>query len=884
MGNRRKSGIVLAVTLTIAVAFVVIGMLFLRESVQNAVNYAESEDELYAMGLSSELESYMSRQYALVGSTVLDQNLQDAVGMEEARESEQKIAAVVAPMLSHLTNNTSSDAFVAFATTRHVYLEDGSCVTVGTDDRGLMAWVSTICALLEQNPEAAFSGGPFFATFNNREESLVLAARPLVGAEGLQGVVGVGVPARDLGHVLDITGSGERKAVYFNEDGVIAFGTSGARAESPNVFMAYPDIAGLQSQLDQSLQSPLKLWVGLHGLLPREQTLYTIRYDDEFGLYMLTVDSAHAIFDEMRARSSTLLLALTVVMLLLLFMVVGIVRWFRSRLIQAITTDELTGLSNRKSFVESYESLAESSRLDQATILLIDVDKFKQINDTYGHATGDLALSAIAGEIRLAVGDDGLTGRWGGDEFIAVLCTGAEEALRRARTLIDRVAQLKLADGVRVSISVGAAAIDVRQPLERMVENADDALYSTKRGGRGFLTQYQEGVTPHAGDKLAVQDADVNASVACVEPDDAHAPAGQAQKDNYSWHDLFETFVLSLLEAVHRMVPFVAGGGILIAIAFLIDGASVDIASLSDEARASFGSITPIAANLSEVGAAAFNFMLPIFAAFFAQALGGSEAFMAGFAGGYLSSQSGAGFVGAVCAAVVSAFVARLMHGFVKETNLTIRRMAPVLIYPVFSLLIMSLLMTFFITPVAVAFESLLTSMLISLEDKGHTVLGAVCGAMMATDMGGPINKAAYHFGVAAIANGSPDIMASVMVGGMVPPCGIALSMLLFKNRFSDAEHDQGVSTLFMGLAFITEGAIPFVLTDPVRVILSCMAGSALAGSLSSVFGCTLMAPHGGVFVFPVVDNAPLYCVALLAGSILCALVLGFIKPVCERT
>ena len=190
----------------------------------------------------------------------------------------------------------------------------------------------------------------------------------------------------------------------------------------------------------------------------------------------------------------------------------------------------------------------------------------------------------------------------------------------------------------------------------------------------------------------------------------------------------------------------------------------------------------------------------------------------------------------------------------------------------------MSLLMTLLVNPVAVAFESSLAALLVSLEHQGHALLGAACGALMATDMGGPINKAAYHFGLASIASGSPYIMASVMVGGMVPPCGIALCTLVFRNRFTDAEHNQSASTLVMGLSFITEGAIPFALTDPLRVIPACMGGSAAAGAISALCDCTLMAPHGGIFVFPVVGNAPAYCLALLAGTVVCALVLGLLK------
>lgn len=336
--------------------------------------------------------------------------------------------------------------------------------------------------------------------------------------------------------------------------------------------------------------------------------------------------------------------------------------------------------------------------------------------------------------------------------------------------------------------------------------------------------------------------------------------------------------IKSLLEAVHHMVPFVAAGGILIAIAFLIDGTSVDLSALPPEERAAFGSITPLAAGLSDVGSAAFNFMLPIFAAFFARGLGGPEAFMAGFAGGYLASQGSSGFLGAILAAVIAGVVCNLMRGFIAETSRQIQRIAPVLLYPLFSLLVMYLLLRFAVGPIAIAFEACLTSILNNLAQGNRTVLGGVLGAMMATDLGGPINKTAYHFGTASILIGEPDIMAAVMLGGMVPPCGIALSMLLFRNRFTQDERDTCASTLFMGLAFITEGAIPFAITDLFRVIPSCMVGSAVASALSEAFGCTLMAPHGGIFVFPVVGNAALYLLSLFLGSIVCALVLGVLK------
>jgi fructose-specific phosphotransferase system IIC component len=532
-------------------------------------------------------------------------------------------------------------------------------------------------------------------------------------------------------------------------------------------------------------------------------------------------------------------------------------------------------LANRKSFVSSFEERAAGRDADKlVTMALIDVDKFKHINDGYGHAAGDHALAGVAAQIATLAGPDGLAGRWGGDEFIAVVDATGEEARERIESMIDHVSSLVFEEGFDVSVSVGATTAACSIGIERMVEQADDALYQTKEGGRGFLTEYVPGVTPHmAGEKAARAQGDVAREEA------PSRSSAVVQSPNVPVRQkLVDLVVGSFMEAVNKMIPFVAGGGILIAIAFLIDGASVDINALSAEARVNFGSITPIAAGLKDVGSAAFNFMLPIFAAFLARSLSGDEAFMAGFAGGYLSSQGSAGFAGAICAAFVAAIVVRMMCGLVGDTSKGVQHVAPVLLYPVFSLLIMYLLMSVVIDPLASGFDAVLTSVLTSLEGGNRVVLGTACGAMMATDMGGPINKAAYHFGTAAIASGKPEIMASVMVGGMVPPCGLALCMLLFRKKFSVSERDRGPATMVMGLSFITEGAIPFLLTDPFRVIPSCMLGSGVAGALSMAFGCTLMAPHGGIFVFPVVGNAGMYLLALGLGSIATAVVLGLLK------
>ena len=689
------------------------------------------------------------------------------------------------------------------------------------------------------------------------------------------------VTSRDLENAIRVFWEGEAPGTaLFSEDGTVISSTASKAPAGTNVLDVYPEIAPAVEDVQKNGQLRAQLWKGLDGLLPQGQVLYGVRKSNERNVYLLTVFRAESIFSVMRARVTTLVLVFSVVMILLLLMVMFIVRWYRTRLMRAATTDELTGLANRKWFSASFNALSEED-LAKAHLALIDVDKFKHVNDTYGHAAGDDALAAVADEVRKMVGTDGLASRWGGDEFIALLCVEEAEAHKRAQEMIDAVAVREIGEDIHVTVSMGMARMYTGETLEEVLERADDALYVTKEGGRGFLTVYQEGVTPHMSETVAVESPVASPRVV-ANRNDAVASETPVRRtklmDSKSARMILDRIVRSLLTAVYKMVPFVAGGGILIALAILIDAASVNVNALDAEARASFGAITPIASGLHDVGAAAFNFMLPIFSAFFARELAGEEAFMAGFAGGFLSSQGSAGFAGAIASACVAAIVVNLMRGLFRDTSERLQRVAPVLIYPVFSLLIMYLLMTFVIDPVASAFDALLTSMLGALEAHGRVLLGAVCGAMMATDMGGPINKAAYHFGTAAIASGSPDVMAAVMVGGMVPPCGIALCMLLYGSKFNAEERDQGLATFVMGLSFITEGALPFVLADPLRVIASCMVGSAVAGGLSEYFGCTLLAPHGGVFVFPVVGNLAAYAGALAIGALVCALTLGLLK------
>ena len=333
-----------------------------------------------------------------------------------------------------------------------------------------------------------------------------------------------------------------------------------------------------------------------------------------------------------------------------------------------------------------------------------------------------------------------------------------------------------------------------------------------------------------------------------------------------------------LMNGVSHMLPFVVGGGILIAIAFLIDGLCVDMASLSEAERANFGTITPVAALFKGIGGAAFGFMLPVLAGFIAMAIGDRPALALGFVGGYIAANGKSGFLGALVAGFLAGYVVVLLRKICDKLPEALEKIAPVLIYPVVGILIIGLGMTFIVEPVMGGINTGLNNFLGGMSSTSRLLLGFILAAMMAIDMGGPFNKAAYVFGTASIAAGNYDIMAAVMIGGMVPPCAIALSTLLFKNRYTREERDAGPTNFIMGLAFITEGAIPYAAADPLHVIPSCIIGSGIAGAVSMLFKCTLMAPHGGIFVFPVVGNALYYVLALVVGTIISALLLGVLK------
>lgn len=356
-------------------------------------------------------------------------------------------------------------------------------------------------------------------------------------------------------------------------------------------------------------------------------------------------------------------------------------------------------------------------------------------------------------------------------------------------------------------------------------------------------------------------------------------PAAEAGGNDTVGHTVYK----HLMNGVSHMLPFVVGGGILIALAFLFDDFSID--------PSNFGMNTPLAAFFKTVGNAAFSYMLPILSAYIAMSIADRPGLAVGFVGGVLAmngtSFSGllegnttgisGGFLAALLAGFVAGYLVKFLENITEKLPSSVDGIRPMLIYPLGGMLVMGVVMCA-INPIMGLINETIAAWLNTMGGTSKVLLGAVCGGMMSIDMGGPFNKAAYVFGTAALSSGTYDVMAAVMVGGMVPPIAIALSTTFCPKKWTSEERKNGFVNYIMGLCFISEGAIPFAATDPLRVLPSCVIGSAVSGALSMLFGCTLRAPHGGIFVFPVVGNAPLYVVALVAGSAVGAILLSLLK------
>ena len=335
-----------------------------------------------------------------------------------------------------------------------------------------------------------------------------------------------------------------------------------------------------------------------------------------------------------------------------------------------------------------------------------------------------------------------------------------------------------------------------------------------------------------------------------------------------------QTIYKHLMNGVSHMLPFVVGGGILIALAFLLDDYTID--------PSNFGSNTPVAALFKEIGGAAFGFMLPILAGFIGMSIADRPGLTVGFVGGYLANTGGAGFLGALVAGFLSGYIILLLRKITKPLPKSLDGIKPMLIFPLFGILSIGAIMLLVLNPPLASLNESITHWLETMGSGSKVALGFLLGGMMSVDMGGPINKAAYLFGTASLASGSSMVMAAVMAGGMVPPLALAISMLIFKNKYTEKDRQTIPTNIIMGLSFISEGAIPFAAADPIRVIPASIVGSGIAGMLSMIFNCSLRAPHGGIWVIGVVENPIQYLLAIVIGSLVAAIILGLIKKKAE--
>ena len=466
-----------------------------------------------------------------------------------------------------------------------------------------------------------------------------------------------------------------------------------------------------------------------------------------------------------------------------------------------------------------------------------------------------------------------------GNRVLAVTAcpTGIAHTYMAAEALEKAAAQMNLSIKVETNGSAGVKNRLTAQEIEQadgIIVAADKNVETARFAGKKVLfVPVSDGI--HKPQQLLEQIE--SGTVAVYEKEKKAAVQQQEQGKESFGRQLYK----HLMNGVSHMLPFVIGGGILIAIAFLLDDYSIN--------PANFGMNTPLAAFFKTVGGVAFDFMLPILAGYIAYSIADRPGLAVGIVGGYIAKvgNSFANISGEN--AVSGGFLAALLAGFVAGyLVLGIKKLAdklpesmegikPVLIYPLFGVLLIGVFM-FAVNPTMAAINTGITGFLNSMGGSSKILLGCIVAGMMSIDMGGPFNKAAYVFGTASIASGNYDVMAAVMIGGMIPPLAVALATTFFKKKFTSEERKSGVVNYIMGLCFITEGVIPFAAADPLRVIPSCVAGSAVAGGLSMLFGCTLRAPHGGIFVFPVVGNVVGYLIALAAGSLVGMLLLGVLK------
>lgn len=444
--------------------------------------------------------------------------------------------------------------------------------------------------------------------------------------------------------------------------------------------------------------------------------------------------------------------------------------------------------------------------------------------------------------------------------------TGIAHTFMAAESLENKAKEMGISIKVETNGSGGAKNILTKEEIEEaecIIVAADKKVQMDRFDGKKVIqTKVANGI--HKATELLEEATSGNVPIY------HHSGGKETKEENTNEESFGRQLYKHLMNGVSHMLPFVIGGGILIALAFLFDDYSLN--------PANFGKNTAFAAFLKTVGDTSFNFMLPILAGYIAMSIADRPALAVGFLGGALANEGGSGFLGALLAGFIAGYLVLFLKYLFDKLPESLEGLKPVLLYPFFGILLIGAIIIFIVNPPVAALNNGITNVLNSMGESSKVILGLVLGGMMAIDMGGPFNKAAYVFGTASLASGNYDIMAAVMIGGMVPPLSIALATTFFKNKFTEKERKSGLTNYIMGLSFITEGAIPFAASDPLRVIPACVTGSAVAGGLSMFFNCTLMAPHGGIFVVPVIGNPIMYLISLVIGSIVGMVLLGILK------
>lgn len=454
--------------------------------------------------------------------------------------------------------------------------------------------------------------------------------------------------------------------------------------------------------------------------------------------------------------------------------------------------------------------------------------------------------------------------------------TGIAHTYMAAESLENKAKEMGYTIKVETNGSGGDKNVLTKEDIEHcdcIIVAADKEVKMSRFDGKPvIITKVANGI--HKAEELIL-------SAVSGETKIYHSKSGDEDTNGEEEESLGRKIYKSLMNGVSHMLPFVIGGGILIALSFLFDGANAG--------NADFGNGTPLAHFLNLVGNTSFGMMFPILAGYIAMAIGERPALMPGIVGGLLAKAGtsiflpedqwiSSGFFGALIAGFIAGYLMVFLKKIMNKLPKALEGTKPVLLYPFFGVLLMGAIMIFVVNPPVGAFNSWLNDGLASMGESSKILLGAVLGGMMSIDFGGPFNKAAYVFGTAAIASGQFDIMAAVMIGGMTPPIGIALATTFFKSRFTKSEKQTTVTNYIMGLSFITEGAIPFAASDPLRIIPPCVVGSAVAGAMSMAFGCGSRAPHGGIFVVGIIDHAPMFLAALAVGSVVTMLGIALLK------